>query len=280
MGLLDQVKGISQEPHNKLTVIMGKPGSGKTTNVGTYPKPMLYVAIDTDGGGEVLKCYGDNEIKTLSITSDTPGTPNAKHVHTKLMELLDELKNPHPYKTVVFDAYSSVEEGVVNYLEKCKGKKLTLDERGSVGTLMLNLRNKIVELSRGDVEYVCICHIKTKDDVDNTTGERSQMIVPKMTYNNGNILLERASNVMYCTRKTVLNDDGTRSVKFLTYIGPHPNMDTKLRTEGKKLETGIYMEDFTYEKLEAVRTGKEIKKVNVIETSENPFGDDNEQEGE
>ena len=51
-------------PYNNLTVIMGKPGSGKTTNVGTYPKPMLYVAIDTDGGGEVLKCYGDNEIKT------------------------------------------------------------------------------------------------------------------------------------------------------------------------------------------------------------------------
>ena len=49
MGMLDTLRGISQEPHNKLTILMGKPGSGKTTVSGTFPKPMLYVAIDTDG---------------------------------------------------------------------------------------------------------------------------------------------------------------------------------------------------------------------------------------
>lgn len=277
MSLLDSVKGISQEPHNRCTIIMGKPGSGKTTIAGTYPKPLLYVSIDTDGGGEVLKQYSDDEVKVLSLSSDKPGVPGAKHIQMKVMDLLKELEGPHPYKTVVIDAYSSIEEGVVDYMERMKGKKLTLDERGGVGNVMLALRNKIVELSRGGVEYVCICHIKTKEDVDNTTGEKNQMIIPKMTYNNGNLLLERASNVMYCTRKTVLNADGTKSVKFLTYIGPHPNMDTKLRTEGKKMDTGIYMEDFTYEKLEQVRTGKQIQKVNVIEPTSNPFDDDNEQ---
>lgn len=275
MGLLDQVKGISHEPHNRLSIFMGKPGSGKTTNVGTYPKPILYVAIDTDGGGEVLKGYSDDDIKVLSLSSDVPGTPGAKHIQVKLMELLEELKKPHPYKTVVFDAYSSVEEGVVNFIEKIKGKKLSLDERGSIGTLMLNLRDKIVSLSRGDVEFVCICHVKDKEDVDSATGDKTKMIVPKMTYNNGNILLERASNVMYCARKTVINADGTRTVKFLTYVGPHPNMDTKLRTEGKKLETGIYMENFTYDELEKIRRGnKEIKKLNVVDTQNNPFDEE------
>lgn len=284
MSMLDLVQGISKEPHNNFTAIMGKPGSGKTTVAGTYPKPMLYVSIDTDGGGEVLKCYSDDEIKTIQLNSDDPSTLGAKHIQTKIMELLNELSQPHPYKTVVLDAYSSIEEGVALFWEKMKGKKLNLDERGSLGTLMLNLRNKIVELSRGDVQYVAICHIKDKKTTDNTTGEESTMIVPKMSYNNGNVLLERASNVMYCSKRTVINEDGTRRVAFLTYVGAHPNMDTKFRTEGKLLETGLYIENATFDKLEELRKNnksiEKMEKLNVVESQENPFSEENENKSE
>lgn len=284
MGMLDLVQGISKEPHNRFTVILGKPGSGKTTLAGTYPKPLLYVSIDTDGGGEVLKCYSDDEVKTLQLKADEIGTPGAKNVYMKLMELLDELKNNTTYKTVIIDAYSSIEEGLVNYLEKVKGKKLSLDERGTVGTMMLRMRDKLVDLSRGDTEYVVISHIKDKETTDNTTGEKSIMLIPKMSYNNGNQLLERASNVMYCSKRTVINEDGTRRVAFLTYIGAHPNIDTKLRTEGKMLETGIYVEGLTYDKIQdIVKNKKELKnieKLNVVESQENPFSDDNENKSE
>lgn len=273
MGMLDLVQGISKEPHNKLTILMGKPGSGKTTVAGTFPKPMLYVAIDTDGGGEVLKGYSDNDIQVLHITSDVPGTQNAKHVQTKLMELVKELSTTeHPYKTIVIDAYSSVEEGVVNYLEKVKQKKLNLEERGMIAGMMLNLRNALVDLSRGDVEIVAVCHIKDKESTDNTTGEKSIMIIPKMSYNNGNLLLERASAVVYCARKTIINEDNSRRVAFLSYIGAHPNMDTKLRTAGKKIESGLYIEDFTYDKLQEIINGtkvvEEMTKLNVVEPKE------------
>ena len=271
--MLDLVQGISKEPHNKLTILMGKPGSGKTTVAGTFPKPMLYVAIDTDGGGEVLKGYSDNDIQVLHITSDVPGTQNAKHVQTKLMELVKELSTTeHPYKTIVIDAYSSVEEGVVNYLEKVKQKKLNLEERGMIAGMMLNLRNALVDLSRGDVEIVAVCHIKDKESTDNTTGEKSIMIIPKMSYNNGNLLLERASAVVYCARKTIINEDNSRRVAFLSYIGAHPNMDTKLRTAGKKIESGLYIEDFTYDKLQEIINGtkvvEEMTKLNVVEPKE------------
>lgn len=273
MGMLDTLRGISQEPHNKLTILMGKPGSGKTTVSGTFPKPMLYVAIDTDGGGEVLKSYSDDEIKVLHITSDVPGTKDAKHVQAKLMDLVKELNaTNHNFKTIVIDAYSSVEEGVVNYLEKVKQKKLNLEERGMIAGMMLNLRNALVDLSRGDVEIVAVCHIKDKESTDNTTGEKSIMIIPKMSYNNGNLLLERASAVVYCARKTIINEDNSRRVAFLSYIGAHPNMDTKLRTAGKKIESGLYIEDFTYDKLQEIINGtkvvEEMTKLNVVEPKE------------
>ena len=282
MGMLDLVKPISQEPHNRLTVIIGKPGSGKTTFAGTYPKPILYVAVDTDGGGEVLKGYDDKDIQVIHVTSDNPGT-GAKHVQTKLMELVKELKETkHPYKTIIIDAYSSIEEGVVNYLEKAKGKKLNLDERGSISTLMLNLRNELVDISRNDVEVVAVCHVKDKECTDNTTGEKSIMIIPKMSYNNGNLLLERASAVIYCARKTIVNEDNTRRVAFLSYVGAHPNMDTKLRTSGKKIENGLYVEDFSYDKLQDIINGtqavEEIKKLNVVEPKETINENKNEEE--
>lgn len=280
MGMLELAKGISTEPHNRFTVINGKPGCGKTSTAGTFPKPMLYVALDSDGGGEVLKCYRDDEVHVLTLKSDVPGTPGAKNLQMKVMELLQELKGPHPYKSVVFDAYSSIEENLINYFEKVKGKKLSLDERGTVATLMLNLRNEIVELSRGNVEYVAINHVKTKQCVDSTTGETSEMIIPKMSYNNGNILLERASAVLYSVRRTVVNPDGTRVVKFLTYVGAHPNMDTKLRTRGKMSTTGMYVENLTYEKLQALMNGTDAieQNINVVETPSNPFDDDDKGE--
>jgi hypothetical protein len=147
---------------------------------------------------------------------------------------------------------------------------------------MLNLRNELVDISRNDVEVVAVCHVKDKECTDNTTGEKSIMIIPKMSYNNGNLLLERASAVIYCARKTIVNEDNTRRVAFLSYVGAHPNMDTKLRTSGKKIENGLYVEDFSYDKLQDIINGtqavEEIKKLNVVEPKETINENKNEEE--
>ena len=138
--------------------------------------------------------------------------------------------------------------------------------------MFFRMTNPDMIYSRGDVEIVAVCHIKDKESTDNTTGEKSIMIIPKMSYNNGNLLLERASAVVYCARKTIINEDNSRRVAFLSYIGAHPNMDTKLRTAGKKIESGLYIEDFTYDKLQEIINGtkvvEEMTKLNVVEPKE------------
>jgi hypothetical protein len=99
-----------------------------------------------------------------------------------------------------------------------------------------------------------------------------------MSQNNGNIMLERANNIMYCTRKVISDDTGKPVVKFLTYIGAHPNIDTKYRYKSHLLseDSGIYIENCTYDKIASLSNkDTEIKTVNVIEPikkeDSNPF---------
>ena len=266
MGLLSQAKGISQIPSNKLDVILGFPGSGKTTLASTYPKPLLYVQIGNDGGGIVLKNWDDSEIKYIVLENDKDG-----NIYVKLTGLLKELReaNGAGFKTVVLDAYSSIEESMIQSATKTKGKSLSWDERGAITQALITLRDEIVELSKTTpTTYVEISHLKQTDSTDNISGESTTRYIPKMSQNNGNIMLERANNVMYCARKVVEGNDGKPTVKFLTYLGAHPNIDTKFRykTENLKENKGIYIEDCTYDKIQAlINSNEPIQGVQVIE---------------
>lgn len=275
--MLEMAKGISQEKSNNVFVFMGLPGSGKTTVAGTFPKPMLYVSIGDDGGGVVLKGYSDDEVKTLNLATDKSGTSCAK-----LKTLLTELKGNKTFKTVVIDAYTSIQEEMEAYFTMMKGgKALNFDEWDAVGKQLLSLRDMIVANSKEGVNYVLVCHVKTKDMTDTITNEVSKTVIPKMTGNNGRILLERADVVAYCCRKTIKDANGKMEVKFLTYLGAHPNIDTKFRTPNRIFEgVGTYVEDCTYDKMMALAKGKsKLETVNVVETQTNPFGSD-ENEGE
>ena len=79
----------------------------------------------------------------------------------QMMSLIEELRNSkHKYKSVVIDAYSSIEDQVT-FAERAKGKQLSLDERGAIMNMMVRMRDAIVSLAeREREEYVLICHIK------------------------------------------------------------------------------------------------------------------------
>lgn len=277
MGLLDKVEGISKAVENHFTVILGKPGSGKTTLAGTYPKPMLYVAIGNDGGSEVLKGYKDDEVSYLKLESD--------NLYVNLLTLANELKEKRngKYKSVVIDAYTSIPETLIASMEKSKGRRLSLQEQGTIGTMMTTLRDKFVDLSTmGNCEYIAVCHIKNTEENDNITGEKVNRYVTKMSLNNGNILLERANNVMYCCRKNVMTESGELKAGFLTYLGAHPNIDTKFRTKSRPFGTsnGIYVENCTYDIIEKLKQGNafdEAKSAEVVETKGNPFEEKDEE---
>jgi len=250
---------------------MGKPKSAKTTIAGTYPKPMLYVSIGNDGGGRVLSKYGNDEIKVKNLRNDFPVNGKiAKTSIEKLASLLADLRKPDAdkFKTIVIDTIGAMQDDYKSYMEFQKnGKSISQQEWGDVSKMMLSIKDNMKRFSEEQkVTIVWLTHTNELETYETSGLAKEIRIVPDLTIKTGVKYMKDASNIFYCCRKSVLEPDGSKQVKFLTYIGPHPLMDTG--TRDMSLEVGDFVENFTYDKWqELIKAGK-LTKANVIDLSE------------
>lgn len=254
---------------HSIDFFMGKPKSGKTMIAGSYPKPLLYVSVGNDGGGRVLmmkyrKEIAEGLIKVKNLRNDP--IVNGKIQSTsveKLAKLLADLRKPgaDEFKTIVVDTVGALQDDYKSYMEFAKGgKALSQPEWGEVAKMMLSARDNMKRFSEEKgVTFVWCTHTR-EQEVYETSGLNKEIhIVPDLTINTGVKFLKDASNIFYCCRKTVINPDGTRDVKFLTYVGAHPLMDTGSRDI--ELLKGDFVENFNYEKWQAIVAAGDLKAV-------------------
>lgn len=246
-------------------LLMGKPKSGKTLIAGSYPKPMLYVSVGNDGGGRVLQMkYKDDVskglIKVKNLRNDLPvGGKIQKTSIEKLAELFAELRKPgaDKFATIVIDTIGSLQDDYKTYMEFTKGgRSLSQPEWGDVAKMMLNIKDNMKRFSEEQgVIIVWITHTREQEVYETSGLAKEIRIVPDLTISTGVKYMKDASNIFYCCRKTVYAKSGEKSVKFLTYVGPHPLMDTG--TRDMSLEVGDFVENFTYDKfMQFVNAGK------------------------
>lgn len=245
---------------HSIDFFMGKPKSGKTMIAGSYPKPLLYVSVGNDGGGRVLLMrYRDDIekglIKVKNLRNDNVIGGQIKTTSCeKLAILLAELRKPgaDEFKTIVIDTVGSLQDDYKAYLEnKKRGVPLSQQEWGDVGRMVLTLKDNMKRFSEEKgVQFVWITHTREQEVYETSGLNKEIRIVPDLTIATGTKYMKDASNIFYCCRKTVMNDKGERTVKFLTYVGPHPLMDTG--TRDMALEVGDFIEDFTYDKWQAM----------------------------
>lgn len=241
---------------HSIDMYMGKPKSGKTLIAGSYPKPLLYVSVGADGGGRVLfMAYRDDvatgKIKVKNLKNDPAvGGKIAKTSVEKLAMILAELRKPgaDKFKTIVVDTIGSLQDDYKTYLEFNKGgKQLSMQEWGDVAKMVLNIKDNMKRFSEetGTI-FVWITHT-SEQEVYETSGLNKEIrIVPDLTIKTGVKFMKDASNIFYCCRKTTIQPTGERDVKFLTYVGPHPLMDTG--TRDILLDKGAFIENFNYDK--------------------------------
>ena len=275
---------------HSIDMYMGKPKSGKTLIAASYPKPLLYVSIGNDGGGRVImtKYRSDVEkglIKVKNLRNDMPVGGKIKETSCdKLAKLLRDLREPNAdkFKTIVIDTFAALQDDYKVYLETTKGgKALSMQEWGDVAKMVLNLKDNMKRFSEEQgVTFVWITHTSEQELTETSGLNKEIRIIPDLTIKTGIKCMKDASNIFYCCRKTCLNDKGEKEVKFLTYVGPHPLMDTG--TRDMLLETGEFVEDFNYDKWQALIKAGVLDETKVltpeVDTATEPKDDETSDE--
>ena len=261
---------------HSIDLYMGKPKSGKTMIAGSYPKPLLYCSVGNDGGGRVLQTkYLDDVrqglIKVKNLKNDpVVGGKIAKTSIEKLAMLLAELRKPDSdkFKTLVIDTIGALQDDYKTYLEFMKGgRSLSQQEWGDVAKMMLNIKDNMKRFSEETgITIVWVTHTSEQELFETSGLNKELRIIPDLTIKTGIKYMKDASNIFYCCRKTVIEPSGERTVKFLTYVGPHPLMDTG--TRDILLSKGDFVEDFDYNKWQrCVKAGK-LDAANVLSTEQ------------
>lgn len=271
---------------HSIDMYMGKPKSGKTLIAASYPKPLLYVSIGNDGGGRVImtKYRSDVEkglIKVKNLRNDMPVGGKIKETSCdKLAKLLRDLRDPNAdkFKTIVIDTFAALQDDYKIYLETTKGgKALSMQEWGDVAKMVLSLKDNMKRFSEEQgVTFVWITHTSEQELTETSGLNKEIRIIPDLTIKTGIKCMKDASNIFYCCRKTCLNDKGEKEVKFLTYVGPHPLMDTG--TRDMLLETGEFIEDFNYDKWQALIKAGVLDETKVLTPEVNTAVDTNDDE--
>ena len=273
---------------HSIDMYMGKPKSGKTLIAASYPKPLLYVSIGNDGGGRVImtKYRSDVEkglIKVKNLRNDMPVGGKIKETSCdKLAKLLRDLREPNAdkFKTIVIDTFAALQDDYKVYLETTKGgKALSMQEWGDVAKMVLSLKDNMKRFSEEQhVTFVWITHTSEQELTETSGLNKEIRIIPDLTIKTGIKCMKDASNIFYCCRKTCLNDKGEKEVKFLTYVGPHPLMDTG--TRDMLLETGEFVEDFNYDKWQALIKAGVLDETKVLTPEVNTEVETNDETSE
>ena len=273
---------------HSIDMYMGKPKSGKTIIAGSYPKPLLYCACGNDGGGRVLKTVYlpdivNGNIKVKNFRNDYPVGGKIKQTSIeKLAAFLAELRKPgaDKFKTIVIDTVGALQDDYKSYMEFNKGgKSLSQQEWGDVAKMVLSIKDTMKRFSEEmGVQFVWIFHTSEQEIYETSGLNKEIRIIPDLTIKSGVKYMKDASNIFYCCRKTVINEKGERDVKFLTYVGPHPLMDTG--TRDMMLDKGEFVENFTYDKWQELVRKEQLEAANVLTVTENGSENKNAENGE
>ena len=143
--------------------------------------------------------------------------------------------------------------------------------------MVLNIKDNMKRFSEEQqVTIVWVTHTSEQELYETSGLSKEIRIIPDLTIKSGVKYMKDASNIFYCCRKTVINDKGEKEVKFLTYVGPHPLMDTG--TRDILLQKGDFVEDFNYDKWQRLVKAGRLDAANVLTTEEDGKKENNDSE--
>lgn len=244
--------------------IYGRPGTGKTTFAGTFPKPIAYIDI-RDQGTASLRGLKGVKVKQLQDIEE-------------LEDILKHLRKNHKlYKTVVLDTVSQLQQMAVE--ELFEGKQLKKGKRpGDWGTMSMQdwgtvtgkLKRLIIDfrdLADLGLNVVFLAQEKvSREEYEEKAGSGtvlSTTVGPSVSTSVAEVL-NGAVAVVGCTfnrvkTTTKIDKEGKKKketkVEFCMRLGPDPTYTTKVR-KGKDIGVPGFIVDPSYEDLIAIINGE------------------------
>ena len=259
-GVVSRIAPVHLEEHGIKMSVYGRSGTGKTTFMSTWPKPLLHIICSSAGLGEMRSIYNVKGIDAVEIRRPV-----------EFDELVAHAKDTGKYKTVCLDhvtGFSDMVLGAILGLEKLPEQSAWgLAQQQDYAKLGLQLK----EYMRGLLDLDCNVIINGQEREFNTDNE-SDLIMPNV----GTALtpsvagwLNTACDYICQTyikqrteekeRKVAGKSITTRQrvdgVEYCLRVGPHSVFTTKFRLpKGHSLPE--YITDPTYKEVNKLIKGE------------------------
>lgn len=243
MAYLDKVIDISELDSRRLWVIWGKSASGKTTLVGSFPKPMIYIIIGDNGANSIKHVDGIDVIEATSPSDIVP--------------IMMEVEKAGKYKTCAVDTFSLITQVWIDQNVKSKKKKMTQQLWG-------DLKDDTDEIIRAasklasKMNVVLTCHEAT-ESIEGYEDEVTPDVRPSVTKGSRTYLEGMANFGIHTTIISQETETGTTEV-HACHIGKNPYYWTKAQIH-PEIKLPKTIRNPTYDKLMRYYDGKVEKKI-------------------
>ncbi len=252
-SILDKVQPIEQLPDVITAVFYGRSGTGKTTLLGTFPKPLLVLDISEKGTDSIASVKGVNVL----------------HVETwdDIESLYWEVKeDPSLFKTIGIDALHSMQTLAITEAKRRNNIKPeeSTSQRifGEASGLMQQWLQSFRDLSEDGIHIVYLAHDKvfateTEDGTQDTIApEVGPKVMPSLSsYAMGIVNIVGQTYIAETvTRAKKAGRKAKREINYRLRLGAHSFYSTKIR-KSKDIELPEFINDPSYDKITRLRKG-------------------------
>lgn len=212
----DDSKELTDIQSGEIWTLYGPSGKGKTTLLGSFPKPIQYFDIKDKGSKSLVGLKG---VKAKKIDTES-----------QMQTMLEDLQKAKdvPFKTLAIDTLSNFQDLVLVKHQQTitKSKKLKIDSWGYISTTMKNLIAEFKdEADRLEIIVVFICQQKGNDQDDDGSDDMDD-VVPNLIKSVHPFLCSLSDYVIHVTTL----EDEDEKLQYAVDIGINDTYVTKVRT--------------------------------------------------